>query len=54
MILKRYNDYKVFIEYLNDMGDIYGNIEGCNLIKECKILIVLDDMTANKVSNKKL
>ena len=25
--LKYYNDFKVFIEYLNDMQDVYKNIE---------------------------
>ena len=28
--LKFYNDSRAFIEYSNDMGDIYKNIEECN------------------------
>ena len=36
------------------MADIYENIEEHNLNKENKILIVLDDMIADMVSNKKL
>ena len=35
------NDPKVFIEYSNDMHDIYKNIDEYNLDKENKILIVL-------------
>ena len=29
----RYNDFKTFIEYSNDMDDIYGNIKEYNLNK---------------------
>ena len=36
------------------MDDIYKNIEECNPNKKCKILIVLDDMIADMLSNKKL
>ena len=36
------------------MVDIYENIEEHNLNKENKMLIVLDDMIADMVSNKKL
>ena len=45
---------KVFIEYLNDMDDIYKNIEEYNPNKKGKILTAFDDMIANMVSNKKL
>ena len=34
---KHFNDSKAFIEYSNDMGDIYKNIEECNPNKKCKI-----------------
>ena len=27
---KHFNDFKAFIEYFNDMDDIYKNIEECN------------------------
>ena len=48
------NDPKVFIEYSNDMDDIYKNIEEYNPIKKQKILIVFDDVIADMLSNKKL
>ena len=42
--LKYLNDPKAFIEYSNDMDDIYKNIEDYNLNKKQKILIVFDDI----------
>ena len=36
------------------MDGIYKSIEEYNPNKKCKILIVLDDMTADMLSNKKL
>ena len=39
--LKRVNDPKAFIEYSNDMQDVYQNIDEYNVDKESKILIVL-------------
>ena len=44
MILKYLNNSKVFIEYSNDMDDIYKNIEEYNTNKKRKILIVFDDI----------
>ena len=52
--LKHFNDPKAFIEYSNYMQDVYKNIDEYNLDKECKILIVFDDMIANVINNKKL
>ena len=52
--LKYSNDSKAFIEYSNDMKNIYKNIEEYNLNKKRKILIVFDDMIADMLSNKKL
>ena len=52
--LKHFNDSKAFIEYSNDMDDIYKNIEEYNPSKKRKILIVFDDMIADMLSNKKL
>ena len=52
--LNHFNDPKTFIEYSNDMRDVYKNIEDYNLGKERKILIVFDDMIANMINNKKL
>ena len=52
--LKHFNDLKVFIEYSNDIQDVYKNIEEHNIRKKCKILIVFDDMIADVINNKKL
>ena len=34
--LKSFNDPKAFIEYSNDIQDVYKNIEECNLGKKLK------------------
>ena len=52
--LNHFNDSKAFIEYSNNIGDIYKTIEKYNPKKPCKILIFFDDMIADKLSNKKL
>ena len=52
--LKHFNDPKAFIEYSNDMHDVYKNINNYNLSKENKILKVFDDMIADMINNKKL
>ena len=52
--LKYFNDPKSSIEYLNEMQDVYKNINEYNRDKECKILIVFDDMIADLINNKKL
>ena len=39
-----FNDPKTFIEYSNDMYDVYKNIDDYHPDKENKILIVFDDM----------
>ena len=51
--LKYFSDSKAFIEYSNDMDDVYKNIEEYNPNKKCKILISFDYMIANMLSNKK-
>ena len=51
--LENLNYSKAFIEYSNDMDDIYKNIEEYSLNKKFKILIVFDDMVADLLSNKK-
>ena len=48
------NNPKAFIEYSNDMQDVYKNIEEYNIDKKCKTLIVFDDMIADIVNNKNL
>ena len=53
-VLKYLNDSKVFIEYSNDIDDIYRNIEEYNPNKKRKILIVFDDMIADMLVIKNL
>ena len=52
--IDHFNDPKAFIEYSNDMHDVYKNIDEYNPDKENKILIVFDDMIADMIQNKKL
>ena len=52
--IDHFNDPKAFIEYSNDMRNIYKNIDEYNLDKENKILIVFHDMLADMIHNKKL
>ena len=52
--INHFNDPKVFIEYLNDIHDVYTNINNYNPDKENKVIIVFDDMIADLISNKKL
>ena len=47
-----FNDFKAFIEYSNDMCDVYKNINYYNPNKENKILIAFD-MIADMIDNKK-
>ena len=51
--LNYFNDSKSFIEYSNNMVDIYENIEDYNPNKKRKILIAFDDMIAHILSNLK-
>ena len=48
------NDSKDFIEYSNDMHDIYKNLKGYNLNKERNELIEFHDVIADMLSNEKL
>ena len=52
--INHFNDLKAFIEYSNDMDDVYKNIDDYNPDKENKILIVFHDMIADMIHNKKL
>ena len=49
-----FNDPKAFIEYSNDMFDVYKNIHEYNPDKDSKTLRVFDDMIADMIHNKKL
>ena len=51
---KHFNDLKAVIEYSNHIVDIYKNIEDYNPNKKRKILIAIDDMITDMLSNKKL
>ena len=52
--IDHFNNPKAFIEYLNDMHDVYKNIDEYNHDKENKILIVFDDKIPDMIHNKKL
>ena len=52
--LKYFNNSKAFIEYSNDMDDIYKDIEEYNPNKKRKILIVFNDMICNKKLGNKI
>ena len=51
---KRFSDPKAFIEYSNNIRDVYKNINYYNRDKENKILIVFDDMIPDMIHNKML
>ena len=50
--IKHLNDPKVFIEYSNNMNDVYNNINDYNPNRKRKILIFFDDMVADIMTNK--
>ena len=52
--LNHFNNREAFLEYSNDVQDVYKNIEDYNPIKKRKILIVFDDMIAGMINNNKL
>ena len=52
--LKHFNDPKAFIEYSNDMQDVYKNIDEYNTGKDRKILIIFNDIIADRINDKKL
>ena len=52
--LNPYDDPKTFMEYSNDMQNVYKNIEDYNPRKNRTVLIVFDDMIADMINNKKL
>ena len=51
--LDHFKDPKAFMEYSNDMQDVYKNLEDYNPRKKRKILIVFDEMIADMINNKK-
>ena len=52
--LNHFNDPKAFMEYSNDIQDVYKNIEDYNPGKKHKASTVFDDMIADMINNKKL
>ena len=52
--INHFKDPKAFIEYSNDMHDVYKNIDDYNPDKENKILTIFDDLIADMIHNKKL
>ena len=52
--INHFKDSEAFIDYSNNMHDVYENIDDYNLDKENKILIVFDDMIADMIHNRKL
>ena len=52
--LDHFDDHKTFIEYSNDMQDVYKNFEDYNPGKNSKVSIIFDDMIADMINNKKL
>ena len=49
--LDHFDDPEAFMEYSNDMQDVYKNIDDYNLRKKRKILIIFDDMIADMINN---
>ena len=52
--LDHFDDPTAFMEYSNDMQDVYKNIDDYNLRKKRKVLIAFDDMIADMINNNKL
>ena len=50
--IKNLNDPHAFIEYSDDMNDVYADISNYNKKRENKVLIVFDDMIADIEYNK--
>ena len=51
--IKHFNDSTAFIEYSNDMDDVFTNIDDYNKKRKRKVLIVFDDMIADIMSSTK-
>ena len=54
MGLKHFSNPKAFIEYLNDIQDVYKNIDEYTVDKERKILLFFDDMIDVMINDEKL
>ena len=49
--INHFNDSRAFIDYSNNMHDVYENIHDYNPDKENKILIAFDDIIADMINN---
>ena len=49
--LDHFDDHKNFIEYSNDIEDVYKNIDDYNPGKKHKVLIIFDDMIDDMINN---
>ena len=52
--INHFEDPKAFVDYSNDMHDVYKKNYDYNPHKENKILLVFDDMIADMIHNKKI
>ena len=50
--LDHFKDSKAFMEYSNDLEDVYKNVENYNPGKKRKILLVFDGLIADMINNK--
>ena len=53
-VIKTLKNPKAFIDYLRATDNVCENLEGYNLTKKRRVLIVFDDMIADIESNEKL
>ena len=51
--IKNLNDPKAFVEYSDDMDDVFDNINNYNKNRDKKVLIIFDDMIADIMRNEK-
>ena len=49
--IKHFNDPNAFIEFSSDIKDVYSNIDMYNPGKDRKVIIIFDDMIAEKLPN---
>ena len=50
--IKHFNDSTAFIEYSNDMDDVFTNIDDYNKQRKRKVLIIFDNIIADIMSSK--
>ena len=52
--IDHHNDPKAYIDYSNNMHNVYKNIDDYNPDEDCKALIVFDDMITDMINNRKI